>query len=99
MQSVLFKEREDRGEVNLLDTSWRNASLEVLTEQFSCVFRHFKWMADYGVDGAFLQRSIKERTDGIRRIREEVGRNVQKAAENTGRVFAIMSVSPSASPS
>ena len=51
-------------------------------------------MEDHRIDGVFFQKSLKEENEGIRRIRDEVGQRVQKAAENTGRVFAIMSVSP-----
>jgi len=52
-------------------------------------------MAEYGVDGAFLQRFASE-TDveaggqGIRRIRDEVCNRVREAAEKEDRVFAIM---------
>lgn len=59
------------------------------------VTRHFHWMALHGVDGAFLQRFVGE-TDidggasGIRSIRDEVGDRVREAAEQEGRVFAIM---------
>jgi len=47
-------------------------------------------MAEHRIDGVFFQKSIKESNDGTRSIRNEVGLRVQKAAENTGRVFAIM---------
>ena len=49
-------------------------------------------MAHYGVDGAFLHKSVRERNVGIRRIHNEIGWSVKEAAEKTGRVFAIMSV-------
>jgi hypothetical protein len=58
--------------------------------------RHFRWMAENGVDGAFLQRFLglcdiaRGGNDGNRRIRDEVGDNVQRAAEREGRVYAIM---------
>ncbi|KAJ7461378.1 hypothetical protein B0H11DRAFT_1872096 [Mycena galericulata] len=65
------------------------------------VRRHFHWMAEHGVDGAFLQRFVgqvdpqepgnsDERFGGTRRLRDEVGRRVREAAEAEGRVFAIM---------
>ncbi|KAF9482360.1 hypothetical protein BDN70DRAFT_435959 [Pholiota conissans] len=59
------------------------------------VQRHFHWMAEHGVDGAFLQRfvgqcDIENGQEGIRRIRDEVGDRVREAAEREGRVFAIM---------
>ncbi|KAJ2933265.1 hypothetical protein H1R20_g3825, partial [Candolleomyces eurysporus] len=59
------------------------------------VQRHFHWMAEHGVDGAFLQRFVGQCDvdgghHGIRRIRDEVGDRVREAAEKEGRVFAIM---------
>lgn len=62
--------------------------------------RHFHWMAEKGVDGVFLQRFLglcdipPGGHDGNRRIRDEVGDLVQRAAEREGRVFAIMCVAP-----
>ena len=57
--------------------------------------RHFHWMAEHGVDGAFLQRfagqcDLESGNQGIMRIRDEVGERVREAAEREGRVFAIM---------
>ncbi|KAH9487307.1 hypothetical protein JR316_0001379 [Psilocybe cubensis] len=59
------------------------------------VQRHFHWMAEHGVDGAFLQRfagqcDLEAGNEGIMRIRDEVGERVREAAEKEGRVFAIM---------
>ncbi|KAH7923764.1 hypothetical protein BV22DRAFT_1196461 [Leucogyrophana mollusca] len=59
------------------------------------VRRHFHWMALHGVDGAFLQRfagqcDVEAGNEGILRIRDEVGDQVREAAEQEGRVFAIM---------
>ncbi|THH17145.1 hypothetical protein EW146_g3615 [Bondarzewia mesenterica] len=59
------------------------------------VQRHFHWMAQNGVDGAFLQRfvgqcDLEQGNHGIRSIRDEVGDRVKEAAEKEGRVFAIM---------
>ena len=58
-------------------------------------YRHFHWMAEYGIDGVFLQRfasecDVEAGSEGIRRIRDEVGDRVREAAEKEGRVFAIM---------
>ena len=53
-------------------------------------------MAENGVDGVFLQRFIglcdipSGGHDGNRRIRDEVGDLVQRAAEREGRVYTIM---------
>ncbi|KAF6758877.1 xylosidase/arabinosidase [Ephemerocybe angulata] len=59
------------------------------------VQRHFHWMAEHGVDGAFLQRfagqcDLEAGNEGVRRLRDEVGDRVREAAEREGRVFAIM---------
>ncbi|KAI0761654.1 hypothetical protein BD413DRAFT_588521 [Trametes elegans] len=59
------------------------------------VQRHFNWMAQHGVDGAFLQRflgqtDLEQGNHGIRNQRDEVGDRVKEAAEKEGRVFAIM---------
>ncbi|KAF9560284.1 hypothetical protein CPC08DRAFT_750561 [Agrocybe pediades] len=59
------------------------------------VQRHFRWMAEHGVDGAFLQRfagqcDLEQGNEGIMRIRDEVGDRVREAAEREGRVYAIM---------
>ncbi|KAI0638931.1 hypothetical protein C8Q77DRAFT_17830 [Trametes polyzona] len=59
------------------------------------VQRHFHWMAQHGVDGAFLQRflgqtDLEQGNHGIRNQRDEVGDRVMEAAEREGRVFAIM---------
>ena len=58
--------------------------------------RHFHWMAENTVDGAFLQRFAGQvdleggGNQGIMRLRDEVGDRVREAAEREGRVFAIM---------
>ena len=62
------------------------------------VQRHFHWMAQHGVDGAFLQRfagqtDLEAGNRAIRDQRDEVGDCVREAAEKEGRVFAIMQVS------
>ncbi|KAJ7160675.1 hypothetical protein C8R43DRAFT_342963 [Mycena crocata] len=65
------------------------------------VGRHFRWMAEHGVDGVFLQRFVgqvdpddpgnqDETYGGTRRLRDEVGKRVREAAEKEGRVWAIM---------
>ncbi|KAH8822899.1 hypothetical protein DL96DRAFT_1619691 [Flagelloscypha sp. PMI_526] len=60
------------------------------------VQRHFNWMAKTGIDGAFLQRFLGQcdvldgQNQDIRDLRDEVGDRVREAAEQEGRVFALM---------
>jgi hypothetical protein len=50
------------------------------------VERHFQWMQQYGIDGVFLQRFVVELKD---RSTDQVLAHVRKAAERTGRTFAL----------
>jgi hypothetical protein len=55
------------------------------------VMRHFQWMAQYGIDGVFVQRFGSELTDPIHfDTRNVVTKNAQAGAEAYGRVFAMM---------
>ena len=65
------------------------------------VQRHFHWMAQHGIDGAFLQRFASQcEVDGnttgstadLMRLRDEVLDRVREAAERDHRVWAIMYV-------
>jgi len=52
-------------------------------------------MAEYRVDGVFLQRfaietDIEAGAEGIQKIRDEVCDHVREASEREDRVFAIM---------
>jgi hypothetical protein len=54
------------------------------------VARHFRWMAEHGLDGVFLQRFLHEAILPVPGAhRDQVTRNVMAAAETHGRVFAI----------
>lgn len=52
---------------------------------------HFRWMREYGIDGAFVQRFANSLTNpkGLRH-KNAVLRHVQAAANREGRVYAIM---------
>jgi len=97
MLSVLFKEPEDRRQARPHRAQFVT-SLNGLTDTRTWVYavhRHFNWMAQHGVDGAFLQRFAGQcdrrlENDGILKIRDEVGDRVREAAEKNGRAFAIM---------
>jgi hypothetical protein len=55
------------------------------------VARHFRWLADYGLPGIFLQRfSVELRAPPLLAFRDGVTNNVRAAAEAHGRVFAVM---------
>lgn len=50
------------------------------------VQRHFEWMRDYGIDGAFVQRFlVNTRDPSFDRVLE----NARDSAERTGRAYAI----------
>lgn len=49
---------------------------------------HFRWMREYNIDGALMQRFIGE-TAGYREEDEAIFRHAMKAAEENGRSFAI----------
>ena len=57
------------------------------------VLRHFEWMRDYGIDGAWLQHFAVDLIGGPSQDRYEsrlrVLRHVVAAAEETGRVWAL----------
>lgn len=55
------------------------------------VNRHFKWMKDYGIDGAALQRFGTDLTDKSQRVwRNRVLANCRQAASANGRIWFIM---------
>jgi hypothetical protein len=55
------------------------------------VLRHFQWMAEYGIDGAELERFIfPELSTRDYEFRNQVLKNVRFGAETYGRVFSIM---------
>jgi hypothetical protein len=56
------------------------------------VQRHFQWMAEHGIDGAFLQRFTTEvkGNDGLKALKDEICDRVREATEQTGRVWAVM---------
>ena len=60
------------------------------------VDRHFQWMHDYGIDGAFVQRFATNvtgtgaRAELQRRATDDVLRYARSGAEHHGRAFAVM---------
>jgi hypothetical protein len=54
------------------------------------VLRHFEWMRDYGISGAFHMRFLTNLDLPANKMwKTMVLRNVRDAAESTGRVFAV----------
>lgn len=55
------------------------------------VVRHFEWMRDYGIDGAFLQRFANGlKSDPLKRHKDNVLSHVREGAKNAGRTYAVM---------
>jgi hypothetical protein len=55
------------------------------------VLRHFKWMADYGIDGAFVQRFTHSLRDPTRRYhKDKVLSSAREGANRYGRSYAVM---------
>ena len=55
------------------------------------VVRHFKWMADYGIDGAFVQRFTHSLHDKTRRYhKDKVLSSAREGANRYGRTYAVM---------
>lgn len=55
------------------------------------VLRHFKWMQEYGIDGAFVQRFAVEvfGTPGLRQFNTVLG-HCREGANKYGRTYAVM---------
>jgi len=55
------------------------------------VIRHFKWMADYGIDGAFVQRfSHSLHNETMRYHKDKVLSSAREGANRYGRTYAVM---------
>ena len=61
------------------------------SQRLGIVDTHFRWMQEYGIDGAFLQHHLSAfgTAEGQNR-RMTVARNVKNSAEKHGRAWAIM---------
>jgi len=88
-------------DVSELDSDERYATSFVLAdgkkaEVFSAfnektVLRHFRWMRDYGIDGAFVQRFMVSvsHPDGLRNVNVVLD-HCRKGANLYGRTYAVM---------
>lgn len=55
------------------------------------VLRHFKWMQDYGIDGAFVQRFANGLHDSAKRYhKDKVLSSAREGANRFGRTYTIM---------
>ena len=55
------------------------------------VIRHFKWMADYGIDGAFVQRFTHSLHDKTRRYhKDKVLSSAREGANRYGLTYTVM---------
>jgi len=55
------------------------------------VIRHFRWMADYGIDGAFVQRFTHSLHDKTKRYhKDKVLSGAREGANRYGRTYAVM---------
>lgn len=79
---------------DLCDSGLRRADGSVVylfsAQNRRIVAMHFRWMREYGIDGAAVQRFVAATVDPQRRRRSDnVFRNVMAAAEEQGRVFYV----------
>lgn len=91
----LWPDISEYDEDELFDTGFRNAdgSIARVFSSYSqkTVIRHFRWMEEYGIDGAFLQRFANElRSSKHKRHKDVVLSHVRVGAEQTGRSYAVM---------
>lgn len=55
------------------------------------VLRHFRWMREYGIDGAFVQRFANGlRNESLRHHKDVVLANCREGANREGRAYAVM---------
>jgi len=55
------------------------------------VIRHFKWMADYGIDGAFVQRFAHSlHNETMRYHKDKVLSSAREGANRYGRTYTVM---------
>jgi hypothetical protein len=91
----LWPDVSDLGADERFSTGFTNAAGQV-AEVFSpfktaTVLRHFQWMSDYGIDGAFVQRFITDLRDArALRHNNTVLDHCREGANRAGRAYAVM---------
>lgn len=83
------------GEDELYDTGFRHADGSVAkvfsSHNRETVLRHFKWMQEYGIDGAFVQRFANGIKGGdVRYHKDKVLSSAREGANRYGRTYTIM---------
>ena len=91
----LWPDVSELGPDERFGTGFTNASGQV-AEVFSSfkkatVLRHFQWMRDYGIDGAFVQRFVVDlrRPEWLRGINTVLA-SCREGANHFGRAYAVM---------
>ena len=71
---------------------WDGSKAEVFSSHTrETVIRHFEWMRDYGIDGAFVQRFARGAMEKRRRHHKNVVlSNAREGANLAGRSYAVM---------
>jgi hypothetical protein len=82
-------------EDELYDTEFRHADGSVAkvfsSHNRKTVLRHFKWMQEYGIDGAFVQRFANGINGGdVRYHKDKVLSSAREGANRYGRTYTIM---------
>lgn len=91
----LWPDVSELGPDERFPTGFTNAAGQV-AEVFSSfkqatVLRHFEWMRDHGIDGAFVQRFIVDvQSSAGRRHNDAVLEHCRKGARQFGRTFVVM---------
>ncbi|MCA9059199.1 MAG: hypothetical protein KDA85_11890, partial [Planctomycetaceae bacterium] len=81
---------EERFPTGFLHADGRPAEVFSSNNQ-QTVLRHFRWMRDYGIDGAFLQRfAAGLNHPPLRNNNDSVLAHVREGARQAGRTFAVM---------
>lgn len=83
------------GEDELYDTGFRHEDGSVAkvfsSHNRQTVLRHFKWMRDYGIDGAFVQRFANGIKEGdVRYHKDKVLSSAREGANRYGRTYVVM---------
>ncbi len=91
----LWPDLSEYDDDELYDTGFRHADGSVAkvfsSHNRKTVLRHFKWMQDYGIDGAFVQRFANGLKGGdVRYHKDKVLSSAREGANRYGRTYTIM---------